>query len=89
MLVVAVLANLVVQWAAFRDRLIRPDADRRALRRWVRLALVGPVIWAVALVVALTVSAAVALVLDVVALLLFLLDLPFGREREGSEPGRS
>jgi uncharacterized membrane protein len=89
MLVVALLANLLVRWAAFRDRLIRPDADRRALGRWLRLALLGPVFWAVALVMALTVSAAVALAFDFLVLLLFLLDVPLGNAGEEDAAARA
>jgi uncharacterized membrane protein len=87
MLVIALVANGLVQWAAYRDRLVRPDADRRALRRWLRLAAAGPLVWAVAMVVALTISAGAALGLDLLLLLLFLRDVPLGEEPV--EPART
>ena len=80
MLVIAVVANGLIRWAAFRDRLVRPGADRRALRRWMQLAAVGPLVWAVAAILALTISAGVALGLDLLLLLLFLWDVPLGEE---------
>jgi uncharacterized membrane protein len=85
MLVVAFVANALIRWAAFRGRLIRPDADPRALTRWLRLAALGPVIWGVALVAAVAISAWFALLLDFLLLPVFLSDVPLGAE---TGPGR-
>jgi uncharacterized membrane protein len=80
MLVVALVANALIRWAAVHGHLIRPDADRRALQRWMRLAALGPVIWAAALVVALAISAGWALVLDFALLPVFLSEVPLGSD---------
>ena len=86
MLIVALLANALVQWAAYRDRLVRTGADRAALRRWLQLAALGPVVWGVGLVVALMVSASLAIGLDFLVLLLFLREVPLGEERREAGP---
>jgi uncharacterized membrane protein len=86
MLVVALLANALIRWATYRDRLVRPDANRAALRRWLQIAAVGPIVWAVALVVALMISAGLALALDFLLVLLFLREVPLGEESLGAGP---
>jgi uncharacterized membrane protein len=78
MLLLAVLGNLSLQYAAYRDRLIRPDVDRRALATWMRIGALGVVIWIVALAAAMFASSTVTLVLDVAILLVFLRDVPIG-----------
>ena len=82
MLVVALMANGLIRWAAYRGRLVRPDANQRALTRWMRLAALGPIVWAVALVVALAVSAGIALLLDFLLLPVFLSEVPVDDEPE-------
>jgi uncharacterized membrane protein len=85
MLAIALIANALLHWATTGERLIRPAADRTALRRWVRMAALGPVVWAVALVVALTLSAALALALDFALLMLFLRQVPLGADADQGE----
>ena len=87
MLVIAVLANVLLRWAAYRDHLIRPDVSRTALRRWLQLAAAGPVVWALALMVALVASATLALVLDLLLLLVFLREVPADAETQAAIAG--
>jgi uncharacterized membrane protein len=87
MLAISLVANALLHWATTGGRLIRPGADRTALRRWVRMAALGPVVWAVALVIALTVSAAFALALDFALLVLFLREVSPGEEADRAPAG--
>jgi uncharacterized membrane protein len=77
-LAVAVFANLLLQYAARRSDLLRPGISQAALGRWMRLALVGAGVWAVALLIALFASATVTLIVDLVVLLLFMVDVSTG-----------
>jgi len=78
MLVVSIMANVTLQYASRGGRLLKHGLDQKALRAWIRLGAVGPLIWIVALAVAVLLSAMITLVLDALILLLFLQEVPIG-----------
>jgi uncharacterized membrane protein len=84
-LLLSVLANIALRYAVHDGRLVRPDVNPGVLRRWLWLAGLGPLTWAVALVAALFVSATVTLVLDFAILVIFLIDVPLGEGEAGGE----
>ena len=77
-LLLSLLANLELRYAAHDGRLLKPGLDQQALRRWLRLAAIGPVVWLVALVAAVLVSGTVTLILMGVLVVLFLQEVPLG-----------
>jgi uncharacterized membrane protein len=79
-LLLSILANVLLRYAAHNGRLLRPDIDQRALRGWVRLSLAGPITWIVAMVAAVAVSGTITLVLMAVILLVFLQEVPTGSD---------
>jgi hypothetical protein len=78
MLIVSIMANITLQYAARGGRLLKHGLDQKALRSWIRLGAVGPLIWILALAVALLLNATITLVLDALILLLFLQEVPIG-----------
>ena len=77
-LLLSLLANLELRYAAHDGRLLKPGLDQQALRRWLRLAAIGPVVWIVALVAAVLVSGTITLILMGVLVVLFLQEVPLG-----------
>ena len=75
-LLLSILANISLRYAAHNGRLLRPDLDPAALRMWLRIAALGPVIWVVALLAALFLSGTITLILMGAILLLFMLEVP-------------
>ena len=80
-LVVNSLAFVVLLYSS-RSGLLRADLDPADVRRWLRLALAAPLIWAVAFVVALVIGAA-ALAFPMILLAAWLW------ERPGMKAGRT
>ena len=83
----AVLANIMIRYAAHGRRLIKPTVPAARLRNWLRVVALGPLIWLVALLAAILVSGTVTLVLMVVLAIVFLLDFPTGTTPDGSTSG--
>jgi uncharacterized membrane protein len=81
-LLLSILANVLLRYAAHNGRLLRPGLDQRAVNGWIRLSLAGPITWIVAMIAAVAVSGTITLVLMVVILLVFLQEVP-----TGSDPG--
>jgi uncharacterized membrane protein len=75
-LVLAIQANILIQYAARGGRLLKPTVPASGLRTWMRIVALGPLIWVVALLAALLVSSTVTLVLMAMLAIIFLLDLP-------------
>ena len=80
-LVLAVLANVSLLYAVRGGRLLRPGLDPPAVRIWTRIAATGPLIWLVALLSALFLSATITLILMGAILIIFLLEVPHRRFR--------
>jgi uncharacterized membrane protein len=78
MLLLSIMANVSLQYAAYKNRLLKPRLDQKALKAWMRLGALGPVIWFVALIAALFVSGTISLILNVAILILFLQEVPIG-----------
>lgn len=83
-LILAVLSNVQMHYAARRGRLLKPPITASGLRTWFVIAALGPVIWLVALLAVLLLSGTVALVLIVAVLVLFLFEIPV-RGAEGPD----
>ena len=75
-LLLSILANISLRYAAHNGRLLRSDVDPAALRLWVRIAALGPVIWIVALLSALFLSGTITLILMGAILVLFMFEVP-------------
>lgn len=75
----ALLANVMVRYAA-REHLLKPTVSRSDLRRWVRIATIGLVIWMLALVAALVLASGVTFALMAVIAVMFMLEVPIGDE---------
>jgi len=74
-LVLAVMANFVIHYAAHGRRLLKPTVSATGLRQWMRVAALGPLIWFVALLAAIFVNATITLALIALLAVLFLLDV--------------
>ena len=75
-LLLSVVANISIRYGTQGGRLLRPGIDPMGLRAWMRLSLLGPVIWAAALVSAVALSGTITIVLMVVILVLFVQEAP-------------
>lgn len=75
-LILAILANVVFRYASHGGRLLRPDVPESSLRPFLRVALMGPVIWLVALASALLLTGTITLALMAVLLVMFVLEPP-------------
>jgi uncharacterized membrane protein len=76
-LVLSILAIANFHYAAYRGRLMKPAINEDGLRSYLRFALLGPVVWIVAILTSVFVGAAVSLILIAVTLVLFLVvELP-------------
>lgn len=75
-LILAVLANLVFRYAVGGGRLLRPEVSESRLGPFLRVGLLGPVIWAAALASAAFLTATITLVLMAVILVLFVKEPP-------------
>jgi uncharacterized membrane protein len=80
----AVLANILIRYAAHGRRLIKPTVPAAGLRNWLRVAALGPLIWLVALLAAVLVSGTVTLLLMVVLVIVFMLDVSTGGAPDGT-----
>jgi uncharacterized membrane protein len=83
-LVLSLLANVSLRYAAHGRRLLKPGIPEAGLRLWLRIALLGPVIWLVALLAALFVSGTITLLLTGVILVIFLFEVPVNVLPEGT-----
>jgi uncharacterized membrane protein len=72
----AILANIMIRYAAYGGRLLKPTVSEPGLRRWLRVVALGPLIWFVALLTTLFVSSKVTLVLMAVLAVVFMFDVP-------------
>lgn len=79
-LLLSVIANVSLRYAAWHGRLLKPGWRAPDLRRWLRIAAVGPVIWVVALASALFLSGTITLVLMGLILVIFIQEVPAGDE---------
>lgn len=77
-LILSLLANLELRYATYKGRLLKPGIDPRALRTWLRLSAVGPVVWVVAIITSAVVSGTITLILIAVIVVLFLQEVPLG-----------
>jgi TMEM175 potassium channel family protein len=77
-LVLSLLANLTLRYAAWKGRLLKPGLDQKALTLWLRLSLVGPLVWVVAILSAALVSGTITLVLIAAIVVVFLQEVPLG-----------
>ena len=84
-LCLAILANILLRYAAHKGRLMKPAVPASLLRTWLRVAAFGPVIWVVALLAAFFVSGTVTLVLMAVLVIVFMLDVLTGEPPDGVE----
>ncbi len=75
-LALAILANILCLYAARGGRLLKPTIRESALRTFLSVTALGPVIWIIALLATLIVSGTVALVLIVMIMLIFLFEVP-------------
>lgn len=80
-LLLSVIANLSLRYAAHNGRLMLPGTEGPELQRWLRIAAVGPVIWIIALASALFLSGTITLILMAVILLIFVQEVPDAPER--------
>ena len=85
MLLLSIMANVTLQYAAYKHRLLKPGLDKAALKAWTRLGALGPLIWLAALVAALILNGTISLILDIGILILFLQEVPIG-DGETAEP---
>jgi uncharacterized membrane protein len=85
-LLLSVIANISLQYAAWHGRLLKPGWTGPDLQRWLRIAALGPVIWIVALVSALFLNGTITLVLMAVILVLFLQEVPAGADEATGTP---
>jgi uncharacterized membrane protein len=77
-LLLSLLANLTLRYATYKGRLLKPGIDQKALKLWLRLSAVGPVIWVVAIITAAVVSGTITLILIAMIVVLFLQEVPLG-----------
>jgi uncharacterized membrane protein len=77
-LLLSVIANVSLRYAAANGRLLKAGSLGPDLDRFVRVAALGPVIWVVALASALFLSGTITLVLMAVILLIFIQEVPPG-----------
>ena len=82
-LLLSILANLVFQYAVRGGRLLRPDVRESSLRPFLQVALLGPVIWVVALASAVILGGTMTLVLMALLLVMFVREPP-AMEGEGA-----
>ena len=75
-LLVSVFANVALRYAAHGRRLIKPGVPDAGLRIWLRVALLGPLIWLLALLAAVFVSGTITLILMAVILVIFMFEVP-------------
>jgi len=80
-LVLAILAHLTVRYVVRRRHsLVKPSVLEASLRGWVRLTVLGPLIWIVALATALLANGTITLVLMSILYVIFLFEPPVGEE---------
>jgi uncharacterized membrane protein len=75
-LLLSVAAVVSLVWAVRGERLIKPELAGPALDRWVKIALLGPVIWVIALASALFLSGTITMILMGVIVVIFLQEAP-------------
>ena len=85
-LLLAILANAVFRYAAVGGRLLRQDVSESGLRPFLRLTLMGPVIWIVALASALLLTGAITLAMMGVLLVMFVMEPPGGAGEATARP---
>jgi uncharacterized membrane protein len=83
-LMVAVMFNIQMHYAARGGRLLKPSVPPSALRAWFIVAGLGPVIWLVALLAVFLLNGTVALLLIATLMVIFLFEMP-ARFRGGPE----
>ena len=85
-LVLALLAHATIRYTVYRRRLlVKPGVSEASLRAWLRLTMLGPLIWIVALVTALLASGTITLVLITIVFAIFLFEPPV-REQPDAAP---
>ncbi len=85
-LILSILAVANFRYATHSGRLLKPTIPEAGLRTYFRVALLGPVVWIIAIVTTLFVGAAVTLTLTAVVLAIFLVvevPVPVGEHQEG------
>ena len=76
-LILSILAIATFRYAAHRGRLLKPTIHEEGLRTYFRFALLGPVVWIIAIMTAIFVGGPVALILTAIVLVVFLVvELP-------------
>jgi uncharacterized membrane protein len=85
-LLLSVMAVISLLWAVRGNRLIRPELAGPALDRWVRIAMLGPVIWVVALGSAILLSGLITVILMAVIVVIFLQEAPSFESGEAAGP---
>ncbi|MFN8622201.1 MAG: TMEM175 family protein [Chloroflexota bacterium] len=85
-LLLSVAAVVSLIWAVRGERLIKHELAGPALDRWVRIAMLGPVIWLVALASAIFLSGTITVILMAVIVIIFLQEAPpFGSPEVSSD----
>jgi hypothetical protein len=79
-LLLSVIANISLRYAAWNGRLLKPGWKGADVQRWLRIAAVGPLIWVVALAAAVFLNGTITLVLMAVILVIFLQEVPAGAD---------
>jgi uncharacterized membrane protein len=74
----AILANILLRYAAHDGRLLKPTVPPSGLRTWLRVAALGPLIMIVALLAAFFAGGTVTLFLIAMVAIVFLFDVPTG-----------
>jgi uncharacterized membrane protein len=75
-LLLSIAAVISLLWAVRGERLIKPGLAGPALDRWVRIAMLGPVIWVIALGSAIFLSGTITVILMAVIVVIFLQEAP-------------
>jgi uncharacterized membrane protein len=87
-LLLSVIANASLRYAAHHGRLLQPGWAGPDLRRWLRIAALGPLIWVVALASALFLNGTITLILMAVILVIFIQEVPGGSAEATETPAR-
>jgi uncharacterized membrane protein len=86
-LLMSVLANIALRYAAWGRRLIKPGVPEAGLRIWLRIALLGPLIWLIALLDAIFVNGTITLILMAIILVIFMFEVPVRIQPEPADQG--
>ncbi len=84
-LILSVLANVVFRYALRGGRLLRPEVAASSLQPFLRVALLGPVIWVAALASAVLLTGTITIILMAVILAVFVREPP-AADGEGAVP---